>query len=1171
MIREGDSGMSLSELFFGARIAEAAADKIKGRGKVVDTNIQNGKKTGKRDEKVRNQESLDEVFQYIEKEMNEYVLDQEEYIKGLCLAFKRPLVSGTDKSYRNMIFVFGKEGTGRKYSIKVLAKLLAIKRITKESTIYYLDFSQYSTDDSVDKLLLPDLYKAFYGKSPILLIENYEQACAKARDYITNLGTNGVLKLNKRFAWKNGTLTESTNSLDVNTTDSISANNKYIVLVSKKQPDLLNRLFSKRFSDQITDVLLTEDLSQRAYYEIANSEFEDCNNELNQRNAYSIIYEDVSKDFVDELDLQHGANDIIKAVHSLVYEPIIELGLRDQIRRGEMIYLSIQRHKLYGNEFLLGSFQTSDNTAEIEKLDRELAKIIGLDNVKAFIEKLRKHIEFEKQNKKSGSDLSLHMIFCGNPGTGKTTIARLIAQYLKALGCLSSGHLVEVTRADLVGQYLGQTAPKTAEKIRSALGGVLFIDEAYSLSRNKEDFFGVEAIDTIVKYMEDYRGDLVVILAGYTKEMNEFLDVNSGLKSRFNYVIEFPDYSPEELLQISTVTAAKNNYTIDPKSNKALLKYFASAQKSVKKDAGNGRMVRNVIEKAIINHAQRIVDANEPSHAGVNNYLLTIEDFKLEQDDQPDINALDEELRKIIGLESVKKFVIGLKKHIEFEKHSGIATNMSLHMIFCGNPGTGKTTIARLVAKYFKALGVLSSGQLIEVSRADLVAGYVGQTAAKTNSVLQSALGGILFVDEAYSLVHDNQDTFGLEAVDTLVKGMEDHRDDLVVILAGYTKEMSSFMNANSGLRSRFNYKVEFPDYTAAELVQITDVMADSKKYSIAPDCRNALLSYYSRMQTGSKKDAGNGRLVRNTIEKAIFAHSQRLASRGFENINQNEIYLLTMEDFGLKKESKPDFNLESELAPIIGLETVKEFVRSLYATLRVNKARAEMGIPVDDSQTLHMIFTGNPGTGKTTMARIVAHILYEMGVLPDNKLVETDRASLVAGYVGQTAEKTLSVLEQARGGVLFVDEAYSLASGGANDFGREAIDTMVKFMEDNRSEIVVILAGYTDDMQRFLNMNPGLTSRFPTIIEFPNYSCNELLQIIQGMYRTKQFNLGLGTAEKLEEIFEEAKNDPQFGNGRFARNLCEKSIRNLSLRVTKEGVFTKEALTTIMPEDVML
>ena len=204
-------------------------------------------------------------------------------------------------------------------------------------------------------------------------------------------------------------------------------------------------------------------------------------------------------------------------------------------------------------------------------------------------------------------------------------------------------------------------------------------------------------------------------------------------------------------------------------------------------------------------------------------------------------------------------------------------------------------------------------------------------------------------------------------------------------------------------------------------------------------------------------------------------------------------------------------------------------------------------------------------------MARIVAHILFEMGVLPDNKLVETDRASLVAGYVGQTAEKTLSVLEQARGGVLFVDEAYSLASGGANDFGREAIDTMVKFMEDNRSEIVVILAGYTDDMQRFLNMNPGLTSRFPTIIEFPNYSCNDLLQIIQGMYRTKQFNLGLGTAEKLKEIFEEAKNDPQFGNGRFARNLCEKSIRNLSLRVTKEGVFTKEALTTIMPEDVML
>ena len=183
------------------------------------------------------------------------------------------------------------------------------------------------------------------------------------------------------------------------------------------------------------------------------------------------------------------------------------------------------------------------------------------------------------------------------------------------------------------------------------------------------------------------------------------------------------------------------------------------------------------------------------------------------------------------------------------------------------------------MAKYLKAIGALKGGQLVEVSRADLVGRYTGHTAPLTNSVIESALGGVLFIDEAYSLYRGEQDSFGLEAIDTLVKGMEDHRDELVVILAGYTKEMEQFLTANSGLASRFPNQIEFPDYTADELLQITNVLARNKGYQLAEGCTEPLRDYYARQQEADSRTAGNGRLARNTLEKAIFHQSRRLVA----------------------------------------------------------------------------------------------------------------------------------------------------------------------------------------------------------------------------------------------------------------------------------------------------
>ena len=236
-----------------------------------------------------------------------------------------------------------------------------------------------------------------------------------------------------------------------------------------------------------------------------------------------------------------------------------------------------------------------------------------------------------------------------------------------------------------------------------------------------------------------------------------------------------------------------------------------------------------------------------------------------------------------MGLAPVKEYVFGLADNLQVQQRraaAGLKTaSLSMHMIFTGNPGTGKTTIARLVAKYLKAIGALKGGQLVEVTRADLVGRYTGHTAPLTNSVIESALGGVLFIDEAYSLYRGEQDSFGLEAIDTLVKGMEDHRDELVVILAGYTREMETFLTANSGLASRFPNRIEFPDYTAVELLQITQVLAKNKGYTLAEACTEPLLGYYARWQESDARTAGNGRLARNTLEKAIFHQSRRLVA----------------------------------------------------------------------------------------------------------------------------------------------------------------------------------------------------------------------------------------------------------------------------------------------------
>ncbi|KEZ85245.1 stage V sporulation protein K, partial [Clostridium sulfidigenes] len=446
-----------------------------------------------------------------------------------------------------------------------------------------------------------------------------------------------------------------------------------------------------------------------------------------------------------------------------------------------------------------------------------------------------------------------------------------------------------------------------------------------------------------------------------------------------------------------------------------------------------------------------------------------------------------------------------------------------------------------------------------------LVAEYAGQTAKKTEEVFRSALGGILFIDEAYALANDNSG-FGKESIDTLVKLIEDYRGEIIIILAGYKKEMEDFLKTNSGLQSRFPLIINFPDYSADELFGIALKMIKDTGFRLGEGAGEVLKEEVILLQKQSNEHSGNGRMVRNYIEDIMRKQSARIA---MNDIPVNEMNMIISDDIQPKDKSIVNFDLESELSKIIGLEEVKEYIRSLNARLRVQRERKKLGLVADNTQTLHMIFKGNPGTGKTMVARTVADVLYNIGVIKTNKLIETDRSGLVAGYVGQTAIKTKEKVMEAIDGVLFIDEAYSLSQGGTNDFGKEAIDTLVKLMDDYRDRIVIILAGYSDDMDEFLDVNAGLKSRFPNIIKFEDYSTEELIEISGMLFKSKGYEIDSLAKDKLKDILDIVRLEAQFGNGRYVRNLYEKAVNNQAMRLSTDMDLTKEDLTTIVDTDI--
>ena len=791
----------------------------------------------------------------------------------------------------------------------------------------------------------------------------------------------------------------------------------------------------------------------------------------------------------------------------------------------------------------------------------KLDAMVGLAPVKQEVKALIARMQVEQKRRDQGLDvsaLSQHMVFTGPPGVGKTEIARLIGEIYQGLKVLRKGHVVETDRASLVAGYIGQTAIKTLDKCREALDGILFIDEAYSLAPGLGADFGKEAVDTILKFMEDNRDRIVVIVAGYRNEMRRFIDSNPGLASRFSKTIDFPSYTTAELCEIFKRMATRQQFNL-PEGFEARLKPWIESRAKAE-DWANAREMRTLLERSREAQAMRV--ASDPS-ADIS--VVTIQDIVLatgqqDEDNEAAIAAALDKLNAMVGLAPLKEEVQALiaRKQVEQKRREqGLdVSSVSQHMVFTGPPGVGKTEVARVIGEVFRALKVLRKGHVVETDRASLVAGYVGQTAIKTLDKCKEALDGILFIDEAYSLAATPGlgTDLGKEAIDTLLKFMEDNRDRIIVIVAGYRNEMRHFIDSNPGLASRFTKTFDFPPYSPAELFEIFKRMAARQQFNLPQDFEAKLKPWIE--SRAKAQDWANAREMRTLLEKTREAQALRVAKDASADVS-----VVTIEDVVHATGQKIEDNEASvaaalaKLDEMVGLAPVKQEVKRLSARMGVEQKRKEQGLPVA-AVSQHMVFTGPPGVGKTEVARVIGEVFRSLKVLRKGHLVETDRAGLVAGYIGQTATKTLDKCKEALDGILFIDEAYTLAAiqGGAHDFGKEAIDTLLKFMEDNRERIVVIVAGYPNEMRRFIESNPGLGSRFTKTIDFPPYGVADLCEILKRMAARQKFSLPDDFQAALTPWIEQRSKVQDWGNARSMRTLLEKARESQAIRISTDA-----------------
>lgn len=768
-----------------------------------------------------------------------------------------------------------------------------------------------------------------------------------------------------------------------------------------------------------------------------------------------------------------------------------------------------------------------------------------------------------------------HFVIKGNPGVGKTTVARLIGQIFYENGILKKGLTVEATRDDLIDRYVGGTTGKTREAVMSAQEGVLFIDDAYSLlDGSEENNYPKQAIDELVAIMtnpKQYR--FCMIMAGYPEPMDELLKMNAGLSSRFSKanILTIEDYEPDLLKDIFVSNCRKDGYKIDETLDLDLFFKNLYDQRD-RANFGNARDVVAVAREAKMQSSLRDDEAR----------LITKEDFGSYEKyfDKHGVSSIDEiyaEIDNYIGMEFVKELFENVRLEILDEedcKRRGVKPDhYADHYIFAGNPGTGKTTVGKMIGRFYHVMGVLGGKETLFVDASDLIGTHVGDSKEKVSKKIQEAIdhNSVLYIDEAYQIADS---AYRDEIVGAMMTKMTENAKDFKMIFGMYTNRVEDFLKLNAGLSRRVRI-VEFPDYTPEQLTKIFDITIKQQGRTITDDAHRLielLMEYKYNTRTDNFGNAGDVKKLVIDMKKLLL----RRVSRADESVDK---YQYTKDDIPqdqlelIKDQINPRTfdDIMQNLNEQIGMSDLKEIIlRKQEEILYAKKSgRTTYGITPG-----YYFFVGNPGTGKSTSARLFGECLRELGIVKTNNFFSCTAKDLIGEYVGQTSGKTYELLKKSINGVLFIDEAYSLSyaddNSGAN-FKKDALEQIIAFMDDpeHRSKCCIIFAGYQKDMQGLYKSNSGMRSRIEEV-HFRDYTPEEMYDIFALFCKKGGYKIAEDVREYYLPIFERMTKMEYYSNGRTARTVYEKTVSKLKRRVIYTDDITEEERQTIMKEDLL-
>ncbi len=801
--------------------------------------------------------------------------------------------------------------------------------------------------------------------------------------------------------------------------------------------------------------------------------------------------------------------------------------------------------------------------------DDELSILVGLEQQKKL---LREHVvtlkEIVDQRGISAlGSINSNILITGNSGSGKTVLTGQIMELMVASGLFDDEDWEPYDSLSIDNLDLDKEPLKAID-----------LEDAHKFLPERKD---ADLTGTPLEYLTVRsrlqlavgKNPLILIVNG-NQELREYIEKRPELNSLFALKISLPDYTPTEVAAIcGQILKEKYSLSITREARDKLCRVFNYERRN-SECFGNAHLADS--------KASELMMAATRRNKGKKVTLVTEDDVTGKEFVPKTIEEVMAEFDKYVGIDEIKKTMLSIVNSIRsFERlHPGETYILKDHYIFIGNPGTGKTTIARVFADALSAMGVLPSGQLVEVSPGDLKGQYQGHTAPKVDAAFDRAMGGVLFIDEAYGVWNGENDDFGTEAVTALIKNAEDRRGKMIAILAGYEKEMGVFSTANPGIASRFNVNIKFRDYKGPELTEIARRMIKAQGYTLDNSAELGIGKFFDKMELAKQKDFANARDVRNAVDKAIKTQNTRIQKESSKpGFDASKEFVLTMNDITGSSE-KPPLSVDEVLAQLddlIGMDDIKQEIRKLANVAMVNRMRMERGLGSAALQPVNIILTGNPGTGKTTIAKRLGEVLHAAGVLPSDKVVEREAKTILSGYINESGRNMEKAVDEAMGGVLFIDEAYNLlpVPGSMNNTGNEALDALMTRMENDKGKFVVVIAGYKDRMEELTRRgNPGLISRFNKRFHIDDYSAEELIRIFKFNLEKRNFKItGEAEAELRKTVKHMVDNKGlHFGNAREVVNLLNEAMELQGNRIASDiSVFdtNPDALTIIEAEDI--